>query len=68
MEERKVVMTNAEKIRSMTDVELADLFTSKTPFIDGKYSSKHGIYCSENREFCLNEELEWLVAQVSEDQ
>lgn len=58
-------MTNAEKIRSMTDLELADLFTSKTPFIDGKYSSMHGEYYSEDREFCLAEELEWLMAQVS---
>jgi len=49
----------------MTDLELADLFTSKTPFIDGKYSSMHGEYYSEDREFCLAEELEWLMAQVS---
>lgn len=61
-------MTNAEKIRSMTDEELADMFTRKTPFIDGKYSSKHGDYYSEDREFCLKEELEWLNAQVTEDQ
>lgn len=57
-------MTNADVIRSKTDEELAELFTSKTPFMDGKYSSGHGDCYSENRELCLKEELKWLQKEA----
>jgi hypothetical protein len=58
------ILTNADKIRNMSDEELADLFTRKTPFIDGKYSSRHGEYYSSVRNECLKDELEWLQSNI----
>lgn len=59
--------TQSDRIRNMTDEELADLFTSKTKSPFGKYHNWHGSYYWEEREDALKEELEWLQKPLEVD-
>ena len=57
-DERKP-QTNADKIRSMTDKELASIFAN---LVDCQYCGVKTMRCSENETRCRAEWLAWLKA------
>lgn len=60
-----IPMTNADKIRSMTDEELAEWFGGTESFCPTGYSESY--WCDACPEVCTGHWLDWLKVEAEED-
>ncbi|MBO7682571.1 MAG: hypothetical protein J6T17_07465 [Clostridia bacterium] len=56
-------LTNADRIRAMTDEELAELMANK---VDCQYCSVRSEWCTESEASCRANWLDWLRQEVEE--
>lgn len=54
--------TNADRLRSMTDEELAEWMANK---VDCQYCSVRSEWCTESEASCRTNWLDWLKQEVS---